>query len=187
MAMTAMKRQIRGFLLASFSIVGCWVDQTSNIHIKYDIFDSYQLWEGPMIDTSFSAKRMSNCYGKDGRGHFVSPSSSHSTSSPSSSPTWHNGKILRLFLLDHHFCRGLLLLWAGDRNVELVRGKEIIPYFQKWNTFLAGCQQSIPHQVTFGHPVGSHRQVLRIQRECFPAFWRERKLGINFTSLQMKE
>jgi len=39
MAMTAMKRQIRGFLLASFSIVGCWVDQTSNIHIKYDIFD----------------------------------------------------------------------------------------------------------------------------------------------------
>ena len=39
MAMTAMKRQIRGFLLASFSIVGCWVDQTSNIYIKYNIFD----------------------------------------------------------------------------------------------------------------------------------------------------
>lgn len=73
MAMTAMKRQIRGFLLAFFSIVG-WVDQISNIHIKYDIFDSSQLWEGPMIDTSFSAMRMSNCYGKDVSGHFVSSS-----------------------------------------------------------------------------------------------------------------
>ena len=73
MAMTAMKRQIRGFLLAFFSIVG-WVDQISNIHIKYDIFDSSQLWEGPMIDTSLSAMRMFNCYGKDVSGHFVSSS-----------------------------------------------------------------------------------------------------------------
>ena len=120
---------------------------------------------------------------------YISSSSSQSTSPTSSSPTWHNGKVLRLFLLDHHFCRGLLLFWAGDRNVELVRGQgqEIIPYFKKWNTFLAGWQQSIPHQVTFGHHVGSHRQVLRIQREYFPASWRERKLGINLTSLQMKE
>ena len=40
MAMTAMKRQIRGFLLASFTIMG-WVDQISNIYIKCNIFGNW--------------------------------------------------------------------------------------------------------------------------------------------------